>query len=103
GGEDWAYNLGGSEDSAYSVLWAAAFEPGVRSVLLDRMPATDSKAPALLNVNRVLGGRRAVALLLPREVMAFSDDPAGWDWPQQLGKRLHPGVTWLRVAASRPK
>ncbi|HEX8201074.1 MAG TPA: hypothetical protein VF590_11340 [Isosphaeraceae bacterium] len=89
-----ALDLSGCGQAATWALWAAVFEPEVHSVDLDDLPTTVREAPALLNLDRVLGMPQALALLFPRPVTLVRTDYAPWGWARDLAARLAPGEVW---------
>ncbi len=83
--------LGGEPgDAAGIALYAAIYEPAVKSLLLHAPRASHKEGPILLNVRRFMDMPLAVALALDesREIRLLNVEEAAWHWPAELRRRL---------------
>lgn len=90
--------LQGTHDAAGIALFAALFEPEVKSLDLWQLPPSLRNGPTLLNALRVLDTPQAVSLARPRRVtlhVGQQSDRAAWNWPLRLQQTL--GGDSLRV------
>ncbi len=95
--------LFGAGDAAALTLWAAVFEPEVKTVLLVDPPTDVERGPAFLNLSRVLDMPQAIALLAPREVRLWTTKPFAWSWTETFAAKLSPDRDWLEVRPWQPE
>lgn len=70
-------------------LYASLFEPEITRLDLHELPTSHLGGPYLLNVNRFLDLPQAVAMTAERSRVAlYSEDPAAWEYPRQVGTVL---------------
>ena len=78
-------DLAAAGQAAPVALWAAVFEPKVRSLTLIHPPTTWRDGPAFLGVDGVLGMPQAAALLYPRPLTMIGTPREAWAWTIDLG------------------
>ena len=79
-------DLKAAGQAAPMALWAAVFEPKVRSLTLIHPPSTWRDGPAFLGIDGVLGVPQAAALLHPRPLTLIDTPREAWAWAVDLGR-----------------
>lgn len=89
--------LQGQGDKGGIALYAALFEPDVKTLVLSDLPASHAQGPIFLNVRRYFDLPQALALAAqPIQLrVCHESERARWDWPVQLQKLL--GQDSLRI------
>ena len=80
--------VSGSEDGGISAMLLGALESSVDGFVLTNPPSDLNKAPAFLNLERVLLAPEALGLVAPRSVWLLTNHPGNWEWNTHLGKVL---------------
>lgn len=92
----------GDRQMAGVTLYAALFTPNVHRIDLNKLPLTHDDGPTFLNVRRVLDVPQAVALAAEKiQVRLYQDDKPGWEYPQEVLKRLKWDEKQLQVRVPR--
>jgi dienelactone hydrolase len=79
-------------------LYASLFEPEIARVDLHELPTSHRDGPYFLNVTRFLDMPQAVAMAAERSrTTLYSDTPAAWEYPRQVGQVLGWNTKQLRI------
>lgn len=93
--------LQGERQMAGNVLYASLFEPDLARVDLHDLPRSHRDGPYYLNVQRFLDLPAAVAMAADRcQVKLYQSDDQGWEWPQELARKLEWKANRLEVRRS---